>query len=311
MRSLICTTLLLAVATVPSFAQSVPGQRDQTMQNLMEAYAREFHGKISLYAKQLKTGQEVEVAADQPVNTASVIKVPILLETMYLVKAGKVTLEDMLPLTKADQVSGSGVLWLYHAPAQINFETALVLMITQSDNTATNLVLDHIGRENVNQRLRSLGFKLTTSIRKINRPGTGDNSPELKPFGIGRTTAREMAQVLESIQRCVIGDQKLCDLMIDMLRHQAWRNAIPHFLEKEDTTEELSSIANKTGSLDAVRNDVAIVFTKDGPIVISAFTHDNQDQSWTPENEAEILIGHIAKTIVDGWAPHGLGETKK
>ncbi len=283
----------------------------QTMQNLMDAYARGFHGKVSLYAKQLRTGQEVEINADEPVNTASVIKVAILLETMYLVKAGKVTLDDTLPLTKADQVSGSGVLWLYHAPAQINFETALVLMITQSDNTATNLVLDHIGRENVNERMRALGFKLTTSVRKINRPGTGDLSPELKPFGIGRTTAREMAGVLESIERCDLGDKKLCDLMMDMLRHQAWRNAIPHFLEAEDTTEELSSIANKTGSLDAVRNDVGIVFTKDGPIVISAFTHDNQDQSWTPENEAEILIGHIAKTIVDGWAPHGLGEAKK
>ncbi|MEO8725071.1 MAG: serine hydrolase [Acidobacteriaceae bacterium] len=305
---------IVLFSAVLSLAQSFPapkGTRDQTMQNLMNAFARHHHGKVAFYAKQLRTGQEVEIDADRPVTTASVIKVAILLEAMYQVKAGQRSLEDMLPLTKADQVSGSGVLWLYHTPAQINFETALVLMITQSDNTATNLVLDHIGRETVNARMRTLGFPLTTSIRKISRPGTGDQSPELKPFGIGRTTARQMAGILESINRCDLGNPKLCHIMIDMLEHQFWRNLIPHYLEDADTTEVPSHIANKTGSLDEVRNDVALVFTKDGPIVISAFTYDNQDQSWTPENEAELMVARMAKVIVDGWAPHGLGDEGK
>ncbi len=301
-------TLLLGTCCV---AQTGTVQHDQTMQNLMDVLAQRHHGKVSLYAKQLRTGQEVEINADAPVSTASVIKVPILLESMYEVKAGKLSFNDMLPLKKEDQVSGSGVLWLYHTPAEINFETALVLMITQSDNTATNLVLDHVGRGNVNQRLRSLGFSVTTSIKKIERPATADVPADLKPFGIGRTTAREMGKIMESIERCDLGDAKLCQRMIDIFEHQFWRNSIPHFLEDADTTEVPSHIANKTGGLDAVRNDVGIVFTKDGPIVISAFTHNNQDQSWAPENEGEILIAKMAKTIVDGWAPHGLGDEAK
>lgn len=302
--------LCLVAATLAS-AENVADQPDATMQSLMDNYARHHHGKVAMYAKQLRTGQAVEIDADHPVNTASVIKVAILLEAMYQVKDGKVSLEDMLPLMKEDQVSGSGVLWLYHTPAQINFETALMLMITQSDNTATNLVLRHVGRENVNARLRTLGFRLTTSIRPIARSKEGDQSPELKKFGIGRTTAREMAGILESIDRCDLGDAKLCHTMIDMFEHQFWRNSIPHYLEDVDTTEVPSHIANKTGSLDAVRNDVGIVYTKDGPIVISVFTYDNQDQSWTPENEAEILIARMAKTLTDGWAPHGLGDEKR
>jgi beta-lactamase class A len=117
-----------------------------------------------------------------------------------------------------------------------------------------------------------------------------------------------MAGILESIERCDLGDRTLCARMIDIMEHQFWRNCIPHYLEDADTTEVASHVANKTGSLDHVRNDVGIVFTKDGPIVISAFTYDNADTSWTPENEGELLIARMAKIIVSGWAPRGLGK---
>jgi len=317
----VCCALLVALCVLgtgtsavfaqPQRANAQADRPDDTMQHLMDNYVRHHHGKVSLYARDLRSGKSVAVNADVPVNTASVIKVAIMLEAMYQVKDGRVSFDDVLRLRQEDQVSGSGVLLLFHTPADVNFETALVLMITQSDNTATNLVLAHIGRENVNKRLRALGFPLTTSIRPISRPKEGDQSPELKPFGIGRTTAREMAGILESIERCDLGDAKLCARMIDMLQHQFWRNCIPHFLEDTDTTEVPSHIANKTGSLDRVRNDVGIVYTKNGPIVISAFTYENTDTSWTPENEGELLIARMAKTIVDGWAPDGLGAEKK
>jgi beta-lactamase class A len=88
-----------------------------------------------------------------------------------------------------------------------------------------------------------------------------------------------------------------------MLKVQFFRNSIPRFLEKLDTTEGDSAIANKTGALDHVRNDVGAVTTKHGTIVISEFTHDNTDTSWTPDNEAEVLMAKIAKAIVDAWSP--------
>lgn len=308
---------LCATVLTPGFARSQappatakPERVDETLQNQINTYARHHHGKVSLFAKQLRTGSTVAVNPDVPVNTASVIKLPIMLEAMYQVKDKRLSFDDMLPLRKDDQVSGSGVLLLFHTPAEINFETAIVLMITQSDNTAANLVLAHVGRDNVNRRLRTVGLQSTMSIRPISRPKEGDQSPELKPFGIGRTTAREMASILESIERCDLADQKLCARMIDILEHQFWRNCIPHYLEDADTTEVASHIANKTGSLDHVRNDVGIVYTKNGPIVISAFTYENVDTSWTPENEGELLIAKMAKTIVDGWAPDGLGAEK-
>jgi beta-lactamase class A len=308
---LLCLLLLVPASGSPQASARGDAPRDRadaTMQNLMDAYARHHKGRVSLYARQLRTGQTVAIDPDVPVNTASVIKLPIMLEAMYQVREGRASFGDTLSLRKEDQVSGSGVLLLFRTPAEINFETAIVLMITQSDNTATNLVLAHIGREQVNARMRALGFPLTTSIRPIGHPGQGDQRPELKPFGIGRTTAREMAGVLASVARCDLSDTALCARMIDILQHQFWRNGIPHYLEDADTTEVASHVANKTGSLEHVRNDVGIVYTKNGPIVIAAFTYDNADTSWTPENEGELLIARIARTIVRGWAPRGLGD---
>lgn len=301
----------LAYGQTPSRTNEAADRPDATMQHLMDNYARHHRGKVSLYARDLRSGRTAMIDPDTPVGTASVIKLAMMLEAIYQVKEGRVSLDDVLPLRKEDQVSGSGVLLLFRTPTTVNFESAIALMIAQSDNTAANLVLAHVGRDNVNQRLRAMGFRLTTSVRPIGRPKEGDQSPELKPFGIGRTTAREMAGIIESIDRCDLGDQKLCAKMIDIMEHQFWRNCIPHFLEDTDTTEVASHIANKTGSLDHVRNDVGIVYTKDGPIVISAFTYDNADTSWTPENEAELLIARMAQTIVNGWSPGGLGAEKK
>jgi len=88
-----------------------------------------------------------------------------------------------------------------------------------------------------------------------------------------------------------------------MLKVQSDRDMIPRYLEKLDTTEGDSAIANKTGAVDHARVDVGAVYTKHGTILISAFTHDNADTSWTADNEAELLIAKLAKTIVDAWDP--------
>jgi beta-lactamase class A len=93
-----------------------------------------------------------------------------------------------------------------------------------------------------------------------------------------------------------------------MLRNQQYRNMVPHYIETSDTSEGLSLIGNKTGSLDEVRNDVAVIYSRSGPIVISAFTYENQDKSWNNDNAAELLIAHIAKAVVESWSPQGLGK---
>ena len=272
------------------------------LQKEVEALAAQHRGKLALFAKDLTTGATVAIDADAPVQTASVIKMAILLEAMFEVKAGKHKLDERLKLTKENQVEGSGVLSMLQPGLEPTLQDAMTLMIVLSDNTATNLVIDDIGIPAVNARMVEMGLKNTYLYKKVFMPPVGPTPADQKKFGLGKTTPREMAQILESIERCDLGDRKLCEEMIGIMKNQQDRKMIPRYIESGDTSVATSSIANKTGAEDDVRNDVGIVYTKHGPIVICAFTYDNKDQSWTVDNAAEVLIAKSAKAIVEAWA---------
>jgi beta-lactamase class A len=303
---------LLAVDTL---AQGMVG----SLQGKVTALAGSHHGHVALYATQLNTGRSVEIDADRPVQTASVIKLTILFEAMEQVRAGKARWDEKLTLAKNDAVSGSGVLMFFDAPMQLTLKDALTMMVIVSDNTATNLAIDRFGVDAINARVAWLGLKDTHLYKKVMKPATGPMPADQPKFGLGKTTPREMAMVMQRIGRCQLAgsgeaaqpeDAAICEVALKMLRNQFYRDTIPRYLEQLDSSETGSAIASKTGSLNAVRADVAIVAGKTGPMVLSIFTYDNADQSWTADNEAEVLIGRLAKEIVEAWSPAGLdGKT--
>jgi beta-lactamase class A len=297
-------TFLILLAT----SSSLFARTDTALQAKITELAAHHQGKLSLYATNLKTSDTIAIDGDHPVPTASVIKLPILVEAMRQVKEGKQRLDEKLTLEKDNVVPGSGVFQFFDLPFNVTLKDALTFMIIESDNTATNMVIDQVGIKNVNDNIAAMGLKDTYLYKKVYKPASGPMPPDQKKFGLGKTTAREMAKVMESIVNCDVHDRKLCDAMLYMLRNQQVRNMIPHYIETTDTSEGLSLIGNKTGSLDEVRNDVAVVYSKNGPLIISAFTYDNQDKSWNNDNAAELMIAHIAKTIVDAWSPQGLGK---
>lgn len=304
--------------TAPALAAGRPGT-DEALQEALAGLAGGHHGHVALYATQLNTGKTVGVDADRPVQTASVIKLTILFEAMEQVRAGKARWDEKLTLAKGDAVSGSGVLGLMDAPLTLTLKDVLTLMIVMSDNTATNLAIDRFGVDAVNARIAWMGLKDTHLYKKIMKPATGPMPADQPKFGLGKTTPREMAMVMERIGRCELagpgeaagpGDAAICDVALGMLKDQFYRETIPRYLEKVDSSETGSAIASKTGSLNAVRADVAIVAGKTGPMVLSIFTYDNADKSWTVDNEGEVMIARLAKSIVDRWSPSGIdGKT--
>jgi len=271
------------------------------------ALSAPYQGKVAIYATDLTSGREVALNADTPVPTASVIKLAVLFEALKQVQEGRVRFTDTLTMTKPDQVAGSGVLSLFDTPMKLTLKDALTMMIATSDNTGTNLVIDRLGLADVDNRIGWMGLKDTWLYKKVFMPPVGPMPADQKQFGLGKTTAREMAAIMTRFATCNLNapgtttpqppspaDRALCDAAVTMLKHQTDGNSVPRYLTGVD-------VANKTGSLDDVRNDVAIVYAKNGPIVISAFTYANADQSWTPDNAGALLIGKMAKTIVDTW----------
>jgi beta-lactamase class A len=195
-----------------------------------------------------------------------------------------------------------------HDGLQLTLEDAIWNMMIFSDNTATNLMIDAVGTTAVNERMRHLGLGGTWLYKKIGRPATGPMPADQPKFGLGKTTARDMGRLLEWLARCGPGDEALCRRMIWIMRNQQDRTMLARHLETQDTTEEEtpSYVAAKLGALNQVRNDVGIVYSKAGPVVIAAFTWDNEDQSWTPENGALRLVGALAREIVTTWSPAGM-----
>jgi len=189
-------------------------------------------------------------------------------------------------------------------------------MIIMSDNAATNLAIDHLGLENIDHRMAGLGLHNTYLYKKVFTPvAPGTVMPEdQKRFGLGKTTTHEMVTLMTKIVRCELaepgttsrpGDQALCDAASTMLHLQFYRSSVPRYLESLPGADS-SSIANKTGALDAVRADVAAISTRNGMVILSIFTFENKDHSWGVDQQGELTIAKLARTVIDAWSPQGL-----
>jgi len=306
---------IILVAALATLSSGLHAQEDATLDANLQAIAKAHQGKVTLFARNLKTGQTASLHPDQPVKTASVIKLAVLLDAVEQIRSGHADLREKLTLTKENQVDGSGVLALLDTPLPLTLRDTLMLMVVLSDNTATNLAIDRLGLVHINRTIHAAGLKDTYLYKKVSLPPTGPMPADQPKFGLGKTTAREMAAIMERFATCKLplegsqplpGDSKLCGQMLHMLRSQQDRNSIPRYLETLDTSEHGSAIANKTGALDQVRNDIALIATKAGPVVIAEFTQENEDQRWTGDNEAEKTLGKLARAIVDRWSPAGL-----
>src|ERR1700757_1266307 len=165
LRPLLCLLCFVLCASRGG-AQSAP----TSLGEQVRAIAAEHHGDVALFAENLKTHQTVTISPDAPVQTASVIKLAILYEALEQVRSGKVHFEDKITLTKADQVQGSGVLLFFDAPISLTLKDVLTMMIVMSDNTATNLAIDHLGLENIDARIAKLGLKDTYLYKKVFTP---------------------------------------------------------------------------------------------------------------------------------------------
>jgi beta-lactamase class A len=318
--------LLLAalLAAIPAFAQKEDSQLNAELQQIAAAH----HGKVTLFTENLKTGQTASLNADLPVQTASTIKMAILLDAAEQIRTNKAAWDEKLILTKDNQVPGSGVIGQLDTPLTLTLRDVLHLMVVLSDNTATNMAIDRLGLDHINATIRAAGLKDTWLYKKVFKPATGPMPADQKQFGLGKTTAREMASLMARIATCnldltgpaqssasappapqapsALREGAICGKILASLRQQQDREDLPRYIEALDTSEHGSAIANKTGALDAVRNDVALIASKAGPIVIAAFTYDNQDQRWTGDNEAQQTLGKLGQAVVKHWSPNGL-----
>lgn len=274
----------------------------------LERIISSFKGNVALAATNLQTGETVEINANEKVQTASVIKLPILVEAFYQVKENRTDLDTLLLLDKENKVQGSGILQDLSNGLILPLRDALTLMIVESDNTATNMVIDTVGIEAVNARMQKLGLPETKLFKKVFLP-PAKPSEEQKKFGLGVTTPAEMLRLLVLLARGELVDKASSERMLSILKKQRDRDQIPRFIVYDDLGENTQGVqvAHKTGALDPVRNDAGLVYSKKGTYAMAIFTWNSADTRWTPDNVATITSARLAKALFDyferGGAP--------
>lgn len=292
--------LALLLALAPGLAGA------DTLADRISALTHDFSGTVSVYARNLDTGKDFGVGSDGKVRTASTIKLPILCALESLVAAGRMSWSLPVTIHRADQVSGSGVLRELSDGATLPLRDITTLMMIVGDNTATNLVLDRISADAVNDFLDTIGLTNTRSMRKVRGDGTALKAaegwsragllPENQRYGVGVSTPREMVRLLDLLEQGRIVSPAASRDVIGILKREQAKTGIGRHAGAD------VEVASKSGALDGLRSDVGIAYTKGGRIAMAITVDDMPAIDYSPDNPGEALIWEIAKVLMEGLA---------
>ncbi|KUO72617.1 MAG: serine hydrolase [Clostridia bacterium BRH_c25] len=256
-----------------------------------------FSGRVGLYVNDFK-GNIVEINSEEKFETASTVKVFILAELYRQIYEKKLTAEDILTYNKEHYVVGSGVLRAMDFGVQLTVKNFAILMIIVSDNIATNVLIDLLGIDNINNTCNDLGLKNTVIHNRIDF----DSYDKL-----GTTTPKDYGKIFEMIHNKELWSQELSTQIFEILKNQHYNTILTkklpqYFLDSEDTgEEELIYIASKSGSMDNCRNDGGIVHTPCGEYVVSIFTKDFKDKLYYQEHESYRFGSCISRLLFDQY----------
>ena len=230
----------------------------------------------------------VEKNGNINIHPASVIKTLYMLAYLEEVKQGKRDLNEVYTLKKEDfygspgsKVDGSGILQFKEAGLQYTWGELMGLMISISDNLATNLFMEALGRDTLNAKIREYGLKDSAIVRKIKQMIPGDN----------HSNADDMVQVLVALESREFIDGELYDFAIGIMKKTINKERIGRYLPREVI------VANKTGTLNNVVGDSALLFFPNRkPLALTIFIHGN-NHAPVDQDEAEECIGDLAKHV--------------
>ncbi len=272
---------------------------EPTLESRLAPLAKAHKGKVAIAVKNLNTGESYYLNADEPMPTASLIKVAVLIETYLQADDGKFKLTDKVTLHDSDKVPGSGFLTGHFSEgATFSIRDAVRLMVAVSDNTATNLVLDKVGIKEVNKRMDAWGYPNTRINAKVFRGSTTSVDPaRTKKYGLGSTTAREMASIFEEIQAGERCRPAIKQCLLTHLRSNEDKDKFPRLLPPG------TIVAHKDGSVSNARTDAGLIYTPNGILVVCVLTDENRDQRWLSENAGNALCAKVAKEVYDHFNP--------
>lgn len=276
--------------------------------------AKGFEKVLGVAVRHLGTGEEASINGSEVFPTASVFKVPVIVELYGQVEAGRLNLDDRLILKDSIKVPGSGILKELSEGLEVTVRDLSRLMMILSDNTATDMLVERVGKENVNARMKRLGLKNTVVVGdcrdllfdlvggnnlsdeektletylRLAKSGTDKGSWSLGTERNNITTPLEMNRLLEFIVDGKAASREGCDAILETMgKCQTGEYRVPKYLPAEKVRMQ-----RKTGSLPGVRNDVGVIMilAKGERYCISCFTKGAVDVYAAEEAIARVSM---------------------
>lgn len=276
----------------------------------------EVAAEVWLHAVDIDTGATVDVAGDQTVAMASMFKIPILVTLANRVSEGGIDPNERIDVTPEQHVPGGTGLSVFSDPATVSLRDLALLMMTVSDNTATDIVLDRLGVDSVRRQLSAMGLHDTrvvhncadilTAIFDELREELADGlvpfseiAPAklaglsvVDPSRTNATTARDMTRLLTLIWCDQAGPADACAEARRIMELQVW----PHRLASD--IPEGARYAGKTGTLPGIRNEAGVIALPDGGrYAVAVFTRAADFRDNRPD--IDRAIGHAGRLAVE------------
>lgn len=262
-----------------------------------------FDGRIGLAALNLETNEEILYNGHDLFPTASVIKLPVLITLMQQCEVGETSLDLPLMLRRSDKIGGSGLLQHLTPGLVMTLRDWAFLMMNISDNVATNVLIDHVGLDQIQAWLATNSYKDVQIHRKID---FGELARDQKQ--LGTATPHGLTRLMAAVFRREVVSPAACDEMLRMMdkvgsdRVGRYLPFEPHGTDVPDS--EKLRLAGKTGSLAGTRTQTAVVWRGEGEeqqgFVITVMTEGNPEpERWSADAPGVLQIGRLARAIYD------------
>lgn len=237
-------------------------------------------GKIGLYYYNLKDSSSYGINENEKYIAASIIKIPVMIELFRQYYDGKISLNDTLLINSKDKAPEEGAIAYMHDGAQVTVKDLCNLMIILSDNTATNMLINYLGIDNINKTMEKLEMHNT----RINRLLFDDEAEMEGKHNF--FSPREMGILLKLMYNKELINEQASLSMLEILKLQQVNYKIPYLLPKD------IKIAHKTGDDNGITHDVGIIFGKNPFIICFA-----SNETYVPK--ADDAIRKIAKLFYE------------
>jgi beta-lactamase class A len=279
------------------------GTRAQA-ERALDAIVAELGGEVALAAVNLTTGEEVARNAERSMPTASVFKLPLLVEVFRQVETGSLNLDDRVTLRAEDVVMGSGILRDFGPGLQPTLRDLAMMMVIVSDNSATNLLLDRVGGpQQVNATMRDLGLPSIIVHRRIvfGQITTNGSLAEAAP--------RDLMRLVVMLAREELVSPAASREMLAILSRQRHLEQAPRFIAYRPYAGDFGlpqpiRIGNKTGFINGLRADTGLITIEpDVRIAYSVVNDAGADATYRQEHPGDIVNALIGRVLVEYWWP--------